>query len=91
MAITGAADLLATWEAGLAEAPTGRALLLHRTARPDVAAAFATDELERELEPGAAEALWNLGDGFFFGSEMLLVGFFLRKRRAVINGTQERG
>ncbi|WP_327595952.1 hypothetical protein [Streptomyces chartreusis] len=36
MAITGAADLLATWEAGLAEAPTGRALLLHRTARPDV-------------------------------------------------------
>ncbi|WP_328883337.1 T4 family baseplate hub assembly chaperone [Streptomyces sp. NBC_00299] len=39
MAITGAAELLATWEAGLAEAPTGRALLLHRTARPDVDAA----------------------------------------------------
>ncbi|MFD5846658.1 T4 family baseplate hub assembly chaperone [Streptomyces chartreusis] len=36
MAITGAADLLAAWEAGLAEAPTGRALLLHRTARPDL-------------------------------------------------------
>ncbi|MPY52216.1 T4 family baseplate hub assembly chaperone [Streptomyces acidicola] len=36
MAITGAADLLATWEAGLAEAPAGRALLLHRTARPDL-------------------------------------------------------
>ncbi|MEW2397724.1 hypothetical protein [Streptomyces sp. NPDC046862] len=36
MAITGAAELLATWEAGLAEAPTGRALLLHRTARPDL-------------------------------------------------------
>ncbi|QOV40053.1 hypothetical protein IM697_17640 [Streptomyces ferrugineus] len=36
MAITGAAELLATWEAGLAEAPTSRALLLHRTARPDV-------------------------------------------------------
>ncbi|MFC5218302.1 hypothetical protein [Streptomyces coerulescens] len=36
MAITGAAELLATWEAGLAEATTGRALLLHRTARPDV-------------------------------------------------------
>ncbi|MGC9535949.1 hypothetical protein [Streptomyces sp. UG1] len=35
MAITGAAELLATWEAGLAEAPTSRALLLHRTARPD--------------------------------------------------------
>ncbi|MEU8749217.1 hypothetical protein AB0C88_01920 [Streptomyces chartreusis] len=36
MAITGAADLLAAWEAGLAEAPTGRALLLHRAARPDL-------------------------------------------------------
>jgi hypothetical protein len=36
MAITGAADLLAAWEAGLAEAPAGRALLLHRTARPDL-------------------------------------------------------
>ena len=36
MAITGAAALLAAWEAGLGQAPTGRALLLHRTARPDV-------------------------------------------------------
>jgi hypothetical protein len=44
---------------------------------PDVAAAFATDELDRDLDPGAAEGLWNLGDGFFFGAEMLLVGFFL--------------
>lgn len=35
-AVTGAAELLATWEAGLAEAPAGRALLLHRTARPDL-------------------------------------------------------
>ncbi|MEU9987716.1 hypothetical protein AB0E10_13080 [Streptomyces sp. NPDC048045] len=39
MAITGAAGLLAAWEAGLAEAPAGRALLLHRTARPDLDAA----------------------------------------------------
>ncbi len=41
MAITSAASaagLLAAWEAGLAEAPLGRALLLHRTARPDVGA-----------------------------------------------------
>jgi hypothetical protein len=38
MAITGAAELLAAWEAGLAEAPVGRALLLHRAARPDVEA-----------------------------------------------------
>jgi hypothetical protein len=36
MAITGAAELLAAWESGLGEAPVGRALLLHRTARPDV-------------------------------------------------------
>lgn len=36
MANTGAAELLAAWEAGLGEAPVGRALLLHRTARPDV-------------------------------------------------------
>ncbi|MCD9877598.1 T4 family baseplate hub assembly chaperone [Streptomyces guryensis] len=36
MAITGAAGLLAAWEAGLGEAPVGRALLLHRTARPDL-------------------------------------------------------
>jgi len=36
MAITGAAELLAAWEAGLGEAAPGRALLLHRTARPDV-------------------------------------------------------
>ncbi|WP_405874612.1 MULTISPECIES: hypothetical protein [unclassified Streptomyces] len=36
MAITGAAELLAAWEAGLGEAPVGRALLLHRTARPEV-------------------------------------------------------
>ena len=36
MANTGAAALLATWEAGLVEAPAGRALLLHGTARPDL-------------------------------------------------------
>src|SRR3954471_9114861 len=36
MAITGAADLLAAWETGLAQAPAGRALLLHRAARPDL-------------------------------------------------------
>jgi hypothetical protein len=52
-------------------------LFLLASALPDVAAAFATDELDRELEPGAAEALFTLGDAFFFGAEMLLVGFFL--------------
>ena len=34
MANTRAAELLATWETGLAQAPSGRALLLHRAARP---------------------------------------------------------
>jgi hypothetical protein len=52
-------------------------LFLLASALPDVAAAFATDELDRELEGGAAEALFSLGDAFFFGAEVLLVGFFL--------------
>ncbi|GAA0488706.1 hypothetical protein [Streptomyces olivaceiscleroticus] len=35
MAVTGPAELLATWEAGLALQDGGRALLLHRAARPE--------------------------------------------------------
>ncbi|MEU5365635.1 hypothetical protein ABZ354_19550 [Streptomyces sp. NPDC005925] len=38
MVMTGAADCLAAWEAGAGCAPAGRALLLHRAARPDLAA-----------------------------------------------------
>ncbi|MFC9503919.1 hypothetical protein [Streptomyces sp. NPDC057002] len=34
--ITRAADVLATWESGLGQAPAGRAVLLHRAARPDL-------------------------------------------------------
>ncbi|WP_367324306.1 hypothetical protein [Streptomyces sp. HUAS ZL42] len=53
MGITGAAELLATWEAGLGEAPAGRALLLHRTARPDLDAGtlpvLAVGEREADL------------------------------------------
>ncbi|MFD8871641.1 hypothetical protein ACFV1F_46130 [Streptomyces sp. NPDC059590] len=41
MANTGPAELLATWEAGLAHQGPGRALLLHRAARPEAG----TDEL----------------------------------------------
>ncbi|MDI3403667.1 T4 family baseplate hub assembly chaperone [Streptomyces cavernicola] len=37
MASTQAADLLATWEAGLGQDGFGRALLLHRAARPEFA------------------------------------------------------
>ncbi|MFI8829897.1 hypothetical protein ACIGPN_02550 [Streptomyces afghaniensis] len=36
MAITQAAEFLATWETGLDRAPAGRALLLHGAARPDL-------------------------------------------------------
>ncbi|GAU64952.1 hypothetical protein SSP35_01_02890 [Streptomyces sp. NBRC 110611] len=35
MAVTGATELLAIWEAGLAQQGSGRALLLHRAARPE--------------------------------------------------------
>ncbi|MFD0165153.1 hypothetical protein ACFVJH_13490 [Streptomyces decoyicus] len=38
MAATGPAELLATWEAGLAQQGSGRALLLHRAARPEAGA-----------------------------------------------------
>ncbi|MFJ4276554.1 hypothetical protein [Streptomyces massasporeus] len=37
MVIARAAEFLATWEAGVAQAPDGRALLLHRAARPELA------------------------------------------------------
>ncbi|MGG2458234.1 hypothetical protein ACO0M4_00110 [Streptomyces sp. RGM 3693] len=37
MTVTGPAELLATWEAGLAEQGAARALLLHRAARPEAA------------------------------------------------------
>ncbi|MGH3325586.1 MAG: hypothetical protein ACRDOV_14355, partial [Streptomyces sp.] len=37
MAMTGPAELLATWEAGLGQHGQGRALLLHRAARPAAA------------------------------------------------------
>jgi ribosomal protein S27AE len=36
MAITRAADVLATWESGVAQGPAGRALLLHGVARPEL-------------------------------------------------------
>lgn len=51
MANTGPAELLATWEAGLAHQGPGRALLLHRAARPEAG----TDEL-RSMPVGEREA-----------------------------------
>jgi hypothetical protein len=44
---------------------------------PEAAAAFASDELSRRLEPGAAEALFVLGDGFFIAAEAAAAVFFL--------------
>ncbi|GHA60545.1 hypothetical protein GCM10010372_70320 [Streptomyces tauricus] len=53
MTITRAAELLTTWETGLAQAPSGRALLLHRAARPDTGgealAALPVGEREADL------------------------------------------
>lgn len=43
---------------------------------PGAAAAFAADNLDRTLEPGAAEALWIVGDGFFIAAEAAVVAFF---------------
>ena len=56
----------------------GVAVLLLMSFLPDVAGAFASDEMDDgALEPGAAQALGALGDGFFFGAEVLMAGFFL--------------
>ena len=44
---------------------------------PDLGAALASENLERELEPASAEAIASLGDGFFLGSEVLVFGFLL--------------
>jgi hypothetical protein len=53
------------------------ALLMLASFLPDLAGAFASDELDGELEAGAAQAIGSLGDGFFFGAEVMLAGLFL--------------
>jgi hypothetical protein len=52
------------------------ALFLLASVMPDVAGALASDNLDRSLEGGAAEAMTALGDGFFIAAELMLVGFF---------------
>lgn len=64
----------------------GAALFLLASTLPDVAGAVASDNVERELESGAAEAIGSLGDGFFLGAELLLVGFFLAVGLASLRG-----
>jgi hypothetical protein len=44
---------------------------------PGAAAAFAADNLDRPLDPGAAEALSVVGDGFFIAAEAAIVAFYL--------------
>jgi hypothetical protein len=46
-------------------------------AAPDAAAALSADQLDRAIEPGAADALSALGDGFFIGGEASVVVLFL--------------
>jgi hypothetical protein len=53
------------------------ALFMLASFLPDLAGAFASDELDGELEAGAAQAIGTLGDGFFFGAEVMLTGLFL--------------
>jgi hypothetical protein len=52
------------------------ALFLLASVMPDVAGALASDNLDRSLESGAAEAMTALGDGFFIAAELMLAGFF---------------
>lgn len=52
------------------------AIFILASALPDVAGALASDNLDRALDPGAAEAFDNLGDAFFIGAELMLAGFF---------------
>ena len=46
-------------------------------AAPEAAAALSADQLDRAIEPGAADALAALGDGFFIGGEAAVVVLFL--------------
>lgn len=54
----------------------GAALFILASVTPDVAGALASDNLDRPLDPGAAEAFDSMGDAFFLAAEIMLVGFF---------------
>lgn len=55
----------------------GVAIFMLASFLPDMAGAFASDETEGALDPGAAQAIGSLGDGFFFGAEMMIAGMLL--------------
>lgn len=51
---------------------------------PEAAAAFGADQIDRGLEPAAAEALSVLGDGFFIAAEASVAIFFLAVALAAV-------
>jgi hypothetical protein len=62
------------------------ALFILASVTPDVAGALASDNLDRALDPGAAEAFDSMGDAFFIAAEIMLVGFFSAFGLASIRG-----
>jgi hypothetical protein len=52
------------------------ALFILASVTVPVAGALASDNLDRNLTPGAAEVFDNLDDAFFIGAELMLAGFF---------------
>jgi hypothetical protein len=62
----------------------GVALLMLASFLPDLAGAFYSDEQEGALDGPAAQAIGSLGDGFFFGAEVMLAGLFLAVGLAAI-------
>jgi hypothetical protein len=62
----------------------GIALFMLASFVPEVAGALESDELDGALSAGAAQGIATLGDGFFFGAELLMVGFFLAAGLAAV-------
>ena len=62
------------------------ALFILASVTPDVAGALASDNLDRALDPGAAEAFDSMGDAFFIAAELMLAGFFSAIGLAALRG-----
>jgi hypothetical protein len=62
------------------------ALFILASVMPDVAGALASDNLDRNLDPGAAEAFDSMGDAFFIAAEIMLAGFFSAVGLAAVRG-----
>jgi hypothetical protein len=62
------------------------ALFILASVMPDVAGALASDNLDRKLDPGAAEAFDSMGDAFFLAAEIMLAGFFSAVGLAAVRG-----